>query len=108
MDNEYKSGLSRKERHIIQMGYEAEDGLKNQNEFYVYQNKIKNKINGTFQDTILILKNSNTVFELDDEIQFNAHQLIEMRNECIRLLEKYDINPNWDGKYIGHEGKPIN
>ena len=90
MDNDYKSGLSKKERHLIQMGYESDEwGLKNDNEYYVYQNKIRNKINGTLQDTLLILKNSNTVFELDNEIKNNQSLLLEIRNE-IDLLIKND------------------
>ena len=89
MLNDYKSGLSRKERHLIQMGYEDDiNGLKNENEFYVYQNKIRNKVNGILQDTLLILKHRETVFDLNDELLINnTSLLIEIRQQIDSLIK---------------------
>lgn len=76
MNNDYKSGLSRKERHVLQMGFESDEGLKDNNEFYVYQNKIRSKINGTLMDTLLLLKERDNVYNLNDELVKN-HKILK-------------------------------
>lgn len=85
---ESKSGLSRKERHLLQMGFEADNnGINSQDELYIYQNKTRKKVTPTLTDTFLILKYRNDHFDLSNVINDNMDLLIQIRNEIDSLIK---------------------
>lgn len=85
---ESKSGLSKKERHLLQMGFEAEEnGIKTQDEFYIYQNKTRKKITPTLTDTMLLLKYHNEHFDLTNQLLENKDLLLSIKEQIDILLD---------------------